>query len=152
MTITDITYHPIFVYGTLRPNGGNHYLWRGVAEARCDDECYVVGYKLVHNGSFPYLVPAATAQTVGCLIYPTPSEYEATLTDMDSLEGVPAHYRRVAVPVLVTPEAYTRGLPRLVTAWTYTPTNLDDYRITLPDVGTDERGYFNWRLHMRSAR
>lgn len=144
MTIDTIN-RPIFVYGTLRPNGGNHYLWRGVAEARYDDACFVVGYQLVHNGHFPYLIPAATAQSTGCLIYPTPVYYEDTLKDMDNLEGVPSHYSRITVAVFV-PGA-------IVNAWTYSPGRIDDsYMLNLPDVAIDERGFYNWRLHMRSAQ
>lgn len=133
---------PIWVYGTLRPGGGNDGLWRERAEPRYDNRCSVVGYALVHNGHFPYLIPAATSQSVGTLIYPHAEHYDAVLADMDRLEGVPVHYRRITVSVLLR--------HAIVGAWTYIPAGLDDdYIANLPDVATDDRGFHNWRLHMR---
>jgi gamma-glutamylcyclotransferase (GGCT)/AIG2-like uncharacterized protein YtfP len=145
MTDTAITYQPTFVYGTLRPGGGNHHLWRDQAVARYDNRCFVVGYALVHNGHFPYLIPAATSQSVGTLIYPDADSYLDVLEDMDRLEGVPHHYERITVPVMLR-----HGI---TSAWTYTAVRAQDsYISNLPDVATDDRGFHNWRLHMRSHR
>ena len=145
MTDTAVTYQPAFVYGTLRPGGGNHGLWGSRAEARHDDRCFVVGFALVHNGHFPYLIPAATSQSVGCLIYPHADHYDDVLADMDRLEGVPNHYNRVTVAVMLR-----RGI---TSAWTYIPAGGGDGDIAnLPDVATDDRGFHNWRLHMRRTR
>ena len=125
---------PMFVYGTLRPGHGNSRLWRGMAEAKYDGECYVLGYRLVGSG-FPYAVPAATAQTVGTLIFPHAEHDEHVRQHMDWLEGYPSHYTRV-VTAVVTPDGY-------ILAWIYTPA---DGMAGGREVRQDDNGRFDWDL------
>lgn len=136
---------PIFVYGTLRPGHHNAQLWAGHADARHDGDAFVIGWALVSNGGFPYMVRAATGQTAGALIVPHPADYDRVLGWMDGLEGYRPgaahnHYERITVPV-VTPAG-------IVTAWTYTPH--DTTRIAeLPDVPTNAAGFYDWNCHPR---
>jgi len=131
--------HPVFCYGTLRIECGNDRLWHGRAVSHHDGTAYVLGYALVTNGAFPYLVPATMSQTVGALIVPHDDDYDDVLEDMDGLEGVPVHYERIEVAVL-TPTGPTM-------AWTYVPAARTIERIAeLPDVPTDEWGRHDWSL------
>lgn len=126
----------IFVYGSLRPGCHNARLWQGIGAARWDGTAYVIGYKLVNQGWFPYLVRAASAQTVGALIVPDEGWEWEVLRRMDALEGVPVHYERMAVGVM-TPDGPER-------AWTYVPTS-PAIHLDCPDVPTSEGGFFDWR-------
>lgn len=141
---------PIFVYGTLRPGHGNARLWRGVAGAEFDGSCYVVGYALVSNGGFPYMVPAAAAQTTGALITPAVDQYDHVLARMDALEGYRPgsphnHYERITVSVVVP------GRQRIISAFTYVPDGRDEYIADLPDVPTNAAGFYDWARHERRS-
>lgn len=125
---------PFFVYGTLRPGCGNDRFWVDRATATDDGVAYVIGWKLVTNGGFPYLVRAASAQSVGCLVRPRREHYDRVRDSFDALEGVPRHYLRIEVAVM------TPAGP--VMAWTYTPTHPDDR--LLPDVPTNPAGFYDW--------
>ena len=144
-----MTRHPVFVYGTLRWQCGNDWLWHGHAVSHHDGQCFVVGYALVSAGGFPYMVRAATGQTTGALIVPAADDYEYVLDRMDALEGyregsATNHYERITVPV-ITPTG-------IVTAWTYVPA----WTPELPDVPVNGDGFYDWTLHPtaieRSAR
>lgn len=125
---------PVFVYGTLRPGHGNDRVWQGRAYAAFDGKCKVIGYRLVDTG-FPYMIPAKSDQTFGCLIVPLPEHYDAVLARMDALEGVPHHYTRETIAVL-TPEG-------AVMAWTYLPTHPEAVA-DLPEVWQND-----WAVHVR---
>jgi gamma-glutamylcyclotransferase (GGCT)/AIG2-like uncharacterized protein YtfP len=125
----------VFVYGTLRPNQGNDRLWEGLAYAKYDGKCKVLGHRLVSNGAFPYMIPAATEEAFGCLVVPLPDQYDYVLGQMDRLEGVPHHYTRETVAVM-TPEG-------IELAWTYIPRNPETYA-ALGDVPGND-----WVLHKR---
>ena len=122
---------PVFVYGTLRPGCGNDRLWRKWATAAHDGDAYVHGYRLVHNGAFPYAVTDEESVTVGCLVYPLPAFEQDLMARLDALEGVPHHYDRVKVDVDV-PGA-------TVTAWMYAPP-LDRHITRLPSVPGNDWG------------
>lgn len=85
---------PIFVFGTLRPGYGNDRLWHGRASDVCDGTAILRDHRLVSNGSFPYCLPAEGQYTIGTLIVPDVGKYQAVLSRMDDLEGVPHHYTR----------------------------------------------------------
>ncbi|RKY17300.1 MAG: hypothetical protein DRQ55_16135 [Planctomycetota bacterium] len=132
----------IFVYGTLRPGHGNSRLWQGLATARYDGKCFVLGYRLV-GGGFPYAIPAPTAQTVGTLVYPHPEHEDEVRQQMDWLEGYPSHYTRV-VTAVVTPDGY-----RL--AWIYTPPEGKPFGLQR-EVRTDSNGRFDWNMGTKARR
>ena len=141
-----MTRHPIFVYGTLRWQCGNDRLWHGRATSHYDGVAHVVGYALVNSGGFPYMIPAATGQVVGALIVPDDGHYEAVLARMDALEGYRPdaewnHYYRVTVPVL--------HHTSITVAWTYVPDDIGGRIATLPDVPTNQAGFYDWRLASR---
>lgn len=132
--------YPVFVYGTLRPGCGNDRLWRGRAVTIHDGTAILVGYKLVTNGHFPYMIPATTAQTVGTLIVPDDEHYDDVLDRMDMLEGVPRHYLRIRVAVLVE-----GGEPCF--AWTYVPATRN--HDLMPECAT-AGGRFDWHAERAS--
>lgn len=141
-TIADIRY--VFCYGTLRPGCGNHRLWVERATGLYDGAAVVPGYALVTGGAFPYAVPAAMSQTVGCLLA---VHDETLLADLDWLEGYRAggqhnHYDRIVVPV-ITPDGPVR-------AWMYVAARERDR--LLDDVPTNEAGMFDWHEHRRARR
>lgn len=131
-----------FVYGTLRPGFANARLWHDFADAAWDGRSHVVGYKLVTNGGFPYLVHAEGETSTGCLITPHRGEAANIRRRFDALEGYPRHYDRIVVPVF-TPAGSVR-------AWTYIPADLS-HVLGLPDVGVDDDGVFDFNLHRREA-
>ena len=141
---------PFFVYGTLRPGQGNARTWLGWASAYHDGAAYVVGYRLVSNGGFPYMVAAATSQTVGALIVPDTHKYELVQRAFDNLEGYRPgsahnHYERVTVPVIIPG-------PAIVTAWTYIPADVPTNWRTgelLPEVPTNAEGFHDWNARRR---
>lgn len=112
---------PFFVYGTLRPEQGNDHCWQGYARAVGDGLSHVNGFRLVHNGAFPYALPCPGDAVVGAVIVPTDDTYEYVLDRMDRLEGYPSFYDRVVVSVLNERTGKSRG------AWMYTPARPADY-------------------------
>lgn len=102
---------PIFVYGSLRPNMGNDGWWTGIATPHHDGNAYVDGFRLVHNGAFPYAIESEGSTTVGCLLYPDPDWGDLVLKNFDTLEGFPRHYDRKIVQVTIP--------GRSVSAWMY---------------------------------
>lgn len=116
---------PVFVYGTLRPQGGNDVLWRGRATPHHDGDTFVSGYRLVHNGFFPYALTDCESITVGCLVQPFPAFERQVLDRLDILEGVPTHFDRHKVEAH-TPEGS-------VSAWMYVA-NHERYMDRLPGV------------------
>lgn len=87
--------HLVFVYGTLKRGGRNHYWLNGatfVAQART-----VANYPLVING-LPYLfdVPGVGVRIKGEVFLVS----NATLRSLDMLEGHPFFYRRRFTTVL----------------------------------------------------
>jgi gamma-glutamylcyclotransferase (GGCT)/AIG2-like uncharacterized protein YtfP len=116
---------PVFVYGTLRPGCGNDRLWRGKASATHNGDVFVSGYRLVHNGWFPYALADDKSIAVGCLVNPFPAFELEVLARLDALEGVPHHYLRLEVDAH-TPDGVTR-------AWMYVP-NYDRSMSNMPAV------------------
>jgi gamma-glutamylcyclotransferase (GGCT)/AIG2-like uncharacterized protein YtfP len=111
---------PVFVYGTLRPGRGNDRLWQCKATHHHDGEAMARGYRLVHNGAYPYAIPAPDEFAVGCLLRPLWTKYREVVAEMDRLEGVAYdHYKRVAVTVELA-----KGREQ---AWIYTPVDPDHY-------------------------
>jgi gamma-glutamylcyclotransferase (GGCT)/AIG2-like uncharacterized protein YtfP len=121
---------PIFVYGTLRPGCGNEGRWLNRATPYDDGKCFAIGIGLFGGASmpFPYASTVHGEQTVGCLIVPQKDLYDAVLADMDQLEGVPNHYQRTTVAVIVgdsiTPAwIYTTADPGTITRTPYNDWN-----------------------------
>lgn len=127
---------PIAVYGTLRPEGGNDWLWRD--RATSTGTGLVQGFRLVTNGGFPYALPSATDTITVSLIEPAAEHYEEVLGDMDMLEGVPHHYNRRAVVV----ETLTGD----VVAWMFVPVHLHRVASLPPVEGGD------WMKHRDADR
>ena len=107
---------PFFVYGTLRPGGGNHQLvWPALASVRA---AVLDDHGLYAPGALPYVMPAPGLQVRGTLLFIAPDRYDETLARLDRLEGfVPGragsnHYERTGC---VTRDADGNQ----VTAWVY---------------------------------
>ena len=132
---------PFLVYGTLRPGGGNDRLWHGHAEViRYATE--IPGYRLVHNGGFPYAIPDVDSTSIGSIIQPTPSRYASILSRLDALEGYPHHYDRV-------PATTSCG----VECWIYVPTGWRRVAATHPEVpGNDWMTFTEERRFDRALR
>ena len=104
--------YPFFVYGTLKPGESNYarYLEHRTAE---EIPAQLQGAALFNAGAYPFLVLAhetladlvqASAIVHGMLIELPSESYDATLADLDSLEGYIANsstnlYERVVVQV-----------------------------------------------------
>lgn len=130
---------PIAVYGTLRPGFGNDRLWRERATAS-EGTGTVPGYRLVSNGGFPYAIPAEPDQAaVVSLVWPNADEYDRVLASMDRLEGVPHHYTREEVLVLLSDGS---GM----VAWMYVPADPEHYEGLRPVPGNDwaQAERFRW--------
>lgn len=98
--------HLIFVYGTLRKGHSNNHLLK-------DACCYGVGstvanYAMYLVSSFPYVTSSETRYPIIGELYAVD---EATLKDLDKMEGHPRHYERRETQVTVEGQQYT--------AWMY---------------------------------
>ena len=118
----------VFVYGTLRPGGGNYPLLQGSTVT--EEPAVAEGLALYGNGSgsFPY----ATAQP-GCVVFGTlctvnDQQWPAVRRRLDLLEGFhprhpdTSHYLRRRWPVHTTPTSKSGAEAsggRNVTAWLY---------------------------------
>jgi len=133
---------PFFVYGTLRPNCGNDRRWHGLAMPYGDGAVYVRGFRLVGRG-FPYAIPAdADTWTTGCLIVPTPGNYDEVRRGLDQLEGLPHHYSRHITAVYEGPNDQ---LP--MAAWIYVPADVDEYHLNMAEVpGNDWHNAISERI------
>jgi gamma-glutamylcyclotransferase (GGCT)/AIG2-like uncharacterized protein YtfP len=112
---------PYFVYGTLRPAWGNSKIWqRHNATCLFDGEVQVSGFEMVDNG-IPYARRTDDHDDfmLGALIVPNEDDTARRLlrSDLDSLEGWPGHYDRIAI-VALTPHG-----PQV--AWIYSPSTWD---------------------------
>lgn len=100
----------LFVYGTLRPGGYNHYLLEEalhLGPAVTEPE-----FDLVDLGSYPAMVPGGETAVVGDLF----EIDEALLRRCDRLEGHPDFYYRTTVTLSGNEEALTYlMLPEKVT-------------------------------------
>lgn len=108
---------PVFVYGTLRPCRHNAALWYDLADAHHDGTAELLGWRLVSNGSFPYAIPAPLHFARGCLLEPREGCGGELLARLDRLEGVPHHYQRIAVWIML-PTTETLDAEE-VRAWAY---------------------------------
>lgn len=120
---------PIFVFGTLRPGYGNDRLWHGYADDVCDGTAILRDHRLVSNGAFPYCLPAEGQYAIGTLIVPHVHNYQAVLSRMDALEGVPHHYTR-RVCMVETPDS-------IIQAHYYIPAHTEEYGNLSPVPGND---------------
>jgi len=92
------TYHLVFVYGTLKKGGHNHSKFLGTAtfvgKANTAQKYAMIGkYK-----SFPYLL-CEDADKGGLIEGEVYSVTDRQLKMLDSLEGVPTHYKRSVIEV-----------------------------------------------------
>lgn len=118
---------PYFVYGTLRPEGGNDDTWwRHRATVKFDGFCIAHDYGLVGRG-IPFAVRrkllvayrGEAGPAIGTLIVPPedPDAQQGLRWDLDQLEGHPHCY--VRTPTFVaTPDGN-------VLAWIYVMVSLD---------------------------
>jgi gamma-glutamylcyclotransferase (GGCT)/AIG2-like uncharacterized protein YtfP len=98
---------PLFLYGTLRPGGGNHVDWMAPHLAGPCRPGQVSGVALHHVGGLPYLVAAPAGAVVGDLADLDPDRYDAILELLDEFEGTHAgHYRRTVVVTDAGEEAW----------------------------------------------
>lgn len=134
---------PYFVYGTLRPQFGNAWLWeRCGATVKFDGQCRVLNYALIDTGSIiPYATYRPRREVWGALILPSynPEEQVELRESLDALEGYPDHYDRVEVDVDCPGGLYGR-------AWIYTPTS---WIVKGEEVPTGD--YVDMRLKYRNA-
>lgn len=84
--------HQVAVYGTLREGFGNHYLLRD-AKRLGDFKTEPDVYKMLSFGGFPALTVAGdeSVPPVVCEVYEVD---DATLANLDRLEGHPGWYQR----------------------------------------------------------
>ena len=95
----------VFVYGTLKRAGFNHgLLW----DSTYVGDATVEGYSLTAGRGFPYAIPVEGGQARG-EVYKVD---DATMDDLDALEGFPVHYTRDYIG------AYVDGVGP-VRAWIY---------------------------------
>ena len=108
--LTEESTRYVFVYGTLKSGGGNHYLLEGEGSVFVDT-AKVEGYGLTPGGGFPYAIPRTNFTARG-EVYAVD---DATFARLDGLEGFPYHYDRDHVDVrLDTAEGF-----KWITAWIY---------------------------------
>jgi gamma-glutamylcyclotransferase (GGCT)/AIG2-like uncharacterized protein YtfP len=105
---------PYAVYGTLRKDQPNSGLMKDGAVWL--DNGTIDGYRLIHNGYFPYAVPAKDQRIVVDVFVPAAYKplADALRYSLDTLEGYPDHYDRVEV----TADTNQNGDVR---CWLYTP-------------------------------
>ena len=97
----------VFVYGTLRAGQANHHVMQIAHGTLLGDTCTEPAYELVDLGAFPGMVDGGTTAVVGELYRVTAEGLRA----LDTLEGHPTFYRRVAVQLTCGRWAQTYILP-----------------------------------------
>ena len=117
--------HLVFVYGTLKKGFPNHHYFMQDAKFICND---TISAKMYNYGNFPAVVLDEDSVVSG-EVYEV---NDATLRDLDRLEGVPRFYNRdftvphkspmgeeVHVFVYVMTPEQTKGLPEIKSGeWT----------------------------------
>jgi gamma-glutamylcyclotransferase (GGCT)/AIG2-like uncharacterized protein YtfP len=78
--------HIVFVYGTLRAGCGNHRLLQqpGATRLAADAEVRISGYKMLHLGGFPGIIPGEPTDEIVGELYAVNDE---VLRSLDYLEG-----------------------------------------------------------------
>lgn len=113
----------VFVYGTLRPGGGNYPLLQGSTVT--EEPAVAEGLALYGNGSgsFPYATAQPGCSVFGTLCVVDDRQWPAVRRRLDLLEGFhprhpdTSHYLRRRWPVRTTPTDGSRG--RSAIAWLY---------------------------------
>lgn len=82
------------VYGTLRKGSSNHHK---IAAATYRAQERLVGYKMLHNGSYPYAVPSSDNDTILAELYETPAELAMPIINMELRAG----YEMTGVPTSI---------------------------------------------------
>lgn len=81
--VKDSTLIPVFVYGTLRRGGWNHYRIQQAAEQVVDAK---TSGSIYHNGSYPYLFEGE-GTVRGELVFIKPRFYKRAMQELDGMEG-----------------------------------------------------------------
>lgn len=152
---------PFFVYGTLRPNNGNARMWTMRALPEGDGEAHALGMKLLGEGrGFPYMTPTGDPSdiTFGCIIRPTPGNFDEVLEGFDMLEGFTAptpthtygnHYERRQIIVQHRPTEW--AMDGTTRCWTYLLLPIDQWDLdSLARLRPIEGG--DWMKRDRSTR
>lgn len=113
----------VFVYGTLRPGGGNYPLLRGSTVT--DEPAVADGLALYRNtsDSFPYATAQPRCAVSGTLCTIEDQQWASVRRRLDLLEGFhpchpeTSHYVRRRWQVRTTPQDGSRG--RTAIAWLY---------------------------------
>ena len=113
----------VFVYGTLRPGGGNYPLLQGSTVT--EEPAIADGLALYSNGSgsFPYATARPGRAVSGTLCTITDRQWPAVRRRLDVLEGFhptypdTSHYLRRRWPVRTTPS--DGSVSRSTIAWLY---------------------------------
>lgn len=88
--------HAVFVYGTLKRGGSNHYL---LASARFVGEATTYGdYYSMYDGGFPCVLKDGISHVKGEVFLCD----DETVARLDRLEGVPHHFMRHDATVVVS--------------------------------------------------
>ncbi len=113
----------LFVYGTLRPGGSNHWLLEGTIDRT--ELAHAAGLALWATRGFPYAAPDATpgARITGTLCWITGRAWTDALTRLDMLEGydpareASSHYLRRRLPVTTADGITTEAWIYLAGPW-----------------------------------
>ena len=94
--------HLVFVYGTLRQGHGNHHLLK-------DAYSYGVGstvdsYAMYLTSGYPYVTSSEAHYPIVGEMYAVD---DATLEELDRMEGHPRYYERREISVIVDGERYS---------------------------------------------
>lgn len=83
--------HNLFVYGTLQKGHHNHHFLKG---ATFLEKAQINGFKMLHLGGFPGIVPSDDTSGITGELYSITDEM---LPALDRLEGVPTLYTRETI-------------------------------------------------------
>ena len=128
--------HKVFVYGTLKEGFGNNALLRDATFV--SRGCTVQPYLMLDTGGFPVVFQDPAKHNVSGEVYEVD---DATLAQLDRLEGHPSFYERKEITV----DLGDTGIQD--TCWMYFGNvSAGSWgRRSLPEVSVQPDGSYNWR-------